>query len=404
MIDLSSLQPIGRKQWAKRKWDEYQNSRVAKSIENSNKEYEDPANEEYECVLNKAKWKATVDKKVNYLLSRPPVCQGHQQELDDLIDLLRESAKKYYIAGSLIWIVQGDGQSIDPKPMIMEDTIAVYGDEHKEHVVAFIRKYTDVELETFTGAETKVEYFELYYKANGESHRDTFCFSKDDKDKEEVLEDAPLFLELGKTGDAPLFAYVSSLVSALDHLMRHQDKTVESNTDPLIEVRGYSGSSAEELKYAVQHLHLAQTDGNGGVTVHTLPMDTNSMELWAKRILQEYYEATCTVGKENELAYAMSGKAMDRLFVDMENDARKLASVLESALVEYFQEVTGEVVDIVWNTDKPIDDASIISAIAASRGLVSDRTLLEQHPWVDDVEEEMRLIDEQNVKGFEDLA
>ena len=403
MIDLGKLEPIGRKQWAKRMWDEYTNSRVAKAIERSNREYDDPTNALFDDVLNKAKWKATVDKKVNYLLARKPLCDGYQDELDDLSKLLKESAKKFYLNGSLIWIVQGDGESLYPKPMIMEDTIAVYGDEHKEQVVAFVRKYVDIELEPSTGAEQKVEYYELYYKAGEEHRRDTFCFSQDERDKTEIL-DSPLFLEIGKTGDAPLFAYVEEFIKSFDNLMKHQDATTEKNTDPLIEVRGYQGSSVEELKDAVEHWHLAQTDGTGGVTVHTLPMDSNSMEMWAKRLLQEYYEATCTVGKENELAYAQSGKAMDRLFVDMENDARDLASLLEEALKEFFEYAYGAEVDIVWNTDRPVDDAAIISAIAQSRGLVSDRTLLEQHPWVEDVEQEIERLAEQDVMGMEDLV
>ena len=218
-----------------------------------------------------------------------------------------------------------------------------------------------------------------------------------------MLEEQPLFIELGKTGDAPLFAYVDKLLVAFDHIMRHQDKTVEKNTKPLVEVRGYSGTSDDDLAYAIDELSIARTDGNGGVTIHSRSMDSAAIDLWAKRLLQEWYEATCTVGKENELQYAVSGKAMDRLFVDMENSARELAHVLEQALKAYFEYIGYEDVDIVWNTDRPVDDASIIQAIASSRGLLSDRTLIEQHPWVDDVDEELRRLEEQNASGFNDL-
>ena len=103
------------------------------------------------------------------------------------------------------------------------------------------------------------------------------------------------------------------------------------------------------------------------------------------------------------MQYAVSGKAMDRLFVDMENSARELAHVLEQALKAYFEYIGYEDVDIVWNTDRPVDDASIIQAIVSSRGLLSDRTLIEQHPWVDDVDEELRRLEEQNTSGFNDL-
>ena len=407
MIDLTKLTPFGRKQWVKRKWDEYEASLNAATIKLSLKVYGEPADEKFADTISKGKWKSTVDRKVNYLLARPPICTDHQQLIDELADFIKESAKQCILRGSLIWIVQGDGVQIEPKPLIMNNTIAVYKDEYRETAVAFIRKYVDIELEESTGAETEREYLECYYVEGDEdnvvAHRDTFCYSLDDRDKYEVLEEKPLFIELGKTGDAPLFAYVDKLLVAFDHIMRHQDKTVEKNTKPLVEVRGYSGTSDEDLTYAIDELSIARTDGNGGVTIHSRSMDSAAIDLWAKRLLQEWYEATCTVGKENELQYAVSGKAMDRLFVDMENSARELAHVLEQALKAYFEYIGYEDVDIVWNTDRPVDDASIIQAIVSSRGLLSDRTLIEQHPWVDDVDEELRRLEEQNTSGFNDL-
>lgn len=404
MVDLSKMKPIGRKLWVKKKWDTYQVSKVCAAIKAATKAYDEPTSKEMECVFDKPKWRTTIDRKVDYLLARKPLCKDHQDELDSLLDFIRESAKQLLLRGSLVWVVQGDGASIDPKPYIMNNTLVVYSDEYKEVPIAYIRKYVDVEVDALTGAETEVEYFECYYEGGEVWHRDTFCYTKDNEDKEDTLKQAPLFVELGKTGDAPLFAYVQRLLEAFDHILKHQDETVVKNTTPLTEVRGYTGTPNEDLVSAINVDGIAKVDGNGGVTIHTRSMDSASIDLWAKRLLQEYYEATATVGKENELAYAQSGKAMDRLFIDMENSAREMAHTLEVALKAYFKYKDNADVDIIWNTDRPIDDAEIINAIAASRGLVSDLTLLEQHPWVDDVNEEQRRLEKQQMAGFEDLT
>lgn len=403
-MDISKLQPVGRKAWVKKKWDAYENSRNTLAINRSVTSYYDPTNELYDERLDKSKWKSTVDRKVNYLLARKPVVEDHQDILDSLLPFIRETALEYTLRGSLIWIVQGDGEGILPRPSIMSDTIAVYRDEHKEDVVCFIRKYVDIEIDDLTGEETEVNYYEVYYK-NGEVwHRDTYNYELDNRDTEEVLSEAPVFIELGKTGDAPLYAYVENLLDAFDHMLIHQDTTVAKNTKPLTEVRGYSGTDDADLQYAIEALSIVKVDGSGGITLHTRSMDSSSIDLWAKRLMQEYYEATATVGKETELQYAMSGKAMDRLFVDMENSARELAEVLETALRAYFEVLGYEGVDIIWNTDRPIDDAEIINGIQASRGLVSDRTLLEQHPWVDDVDEEIARREAEAYAGMLDLV
>ena len=403
MIDLSQLKPEGRKLWVKRKWDEYKNSRNAKAIRHAVTMYENPTHEKLACMLDLPKWKSTIDKKVNYLLGRPPVCNA-QDTLDSLADIIRETATQFLIRGSLIWIVQGDGKTSVLRPAIMSNTIAIYKDENKEEAAAYIRFVKDIRLDEETGQEEPVELYECYYLVDDVLHRDTYCYSNPQEDKEEVItEGVPTIIELGHTGDAPLYAYIERISWAVDHIMKHQDATTKANTKPLIEVRGYSGTEEEDVRYAVEELAIVKTDGNGGVTIHSRQMDSAAIDLWAKRLTQEYCEATNIVSKDNELQYAMSGKALDRLFVDMDNDAKALAHVLEQALQRYFEVIGEDAGDIVWNTDRPVDDASIISAIVSSRGLLSDKTLIEQHPWVDDVEEEMKRKEEEGNAGFEDL-
>lgn len=402
-MDISKLSPFGRKQWAKKKWDEYEGSRNTKAIERAELAYYEPTDEIFDNRIDKSKWKATVDRKVNYLLARNPLVPEHQDIIDDLLPFIKKTALEFILRGSLIWIVQGNGNGIEPVPLIMNNTIAIYNDEYKEDVAAFIRKYIEIELEPSTGEETEVIFYECYYESAGVWHRDTFCFSLDNKDKSGVFNQAPVFIELGKTGDAPLYAYVEGLSRAFDNILCNQDTTTEKNTKPLVEVKGYTGTDDADLKYAIDELSIVKVDGTGGVIVHTRNMDSASIDLWAKRLLQEWYEATSTVGKENELLYAQSGKAMDRLFVDMENSARELAAVLEEAIKRYFDVLGYEDIDVIWNTDRPVDDISIIGGIQASRGLVSDRTLLEQHPWVDDVEEELTRRNQEGTAGMEDL-
>lgn len=400
MIDLTLLTPFGRKQWVKRKWDEYEKEKNTEAIKLAKLAYESPTAKEWDDNIDKSKWKTNIDRKVNYLLARPPIADGYQDRLDSLADFIKESAREFILRGSLIWIVQGDGEVVEAEPYIMNSTIAIYSDESKEEPVCFIRKRTEIELVETTGEEKEIELYEVYYGNN----RSTFCYSDPARDKEEVLTAVPLFIELGKTGDAPLYAYVDRLLKAFDKILKHQDRTVEKNTNPLTEVKGYQGDSDADLDYAINTLNIARVVGTGGVTIHNRSMDSTSIDIWAKRLSQEFYEAMATVGKDNELQYAMSGKAMDRLFIDMENSARDLASVLEKALKEYFTSIGLPNFDIIWNTDRPTDDLATIQGIQASQGILSQETLLEQHPWVDDVAKEKQRLAAESSAGMLDLV
>ena len=399
---LYEISSFARKVWTKQKWDEYQNSLVCKIIKKSVKLYEEPQDEEFKEMLAKGKWKATVDRKVNYLLGRPPTCTNAQQQFEELASLIRDTARQLLLQGSVIWVVQGDG-GLEIKPEILNDAIFVYEDEERDVIRAVIRKYIKVNIDPASGSENEIELFECYYKNELDLMvRDTFCYSNPQYDNEEVLGNLPVFIDLAKTGTAPLFAYGDKILRAFDNTLRHQDTTTFKNTKPLVEVRGYSGTDDEDLSYAVDELSIVKTDGQGGVAIHARSMDSAAIDLWQKRLLLEWNEVMSVVGKENELQYAMSGKAMDRLFVDMENSAQELGHTIEVALKEYFS-LLGKDVEIVWNTDRPTDDASTISAVLQSKGIVSEETLLAQHPWVTDVDEELKRLEKERLQGFEDL-
>lgn len=416
MIDLSKMEGVARKFWAKKKWEEYTAGPHSEAIIRAVKAYEQPYAEEFKENINRAKWKRTVDRKVDYLLARPPVIaiEGEQSSLyqdilDSLNSLLRATAKDYLLKGSVIWIVQGNGIDIEKRPQIVSDMIAIYGDKDKVETLAYIRPLKKLVIDATSGEEEVIEYLELYYenKATGAMERDTFCLQEAGENKgtdgHEVFAESPIFIEIGKTGDPSLYSFIESLLEAFETVMKYQDGTVSYNTKPLIEVRDYAGTAMEDIRYAVNVLGIVKTGGTGGVTIHTRNMDSQTIDLYLKRLTQEYAEATATVMKDSEMAFAVSGKALDRLFIDMENDAREMASILEEALRLYFKVIGKEDIDIVWNTDRPSDDVSIIGAIQQSRGLLSDETLIEQHPWVNDPQKEMERKKNSNLEGFEDL-
>ena len=60
--------------------------------------------------------------------------------------------------------------------------------------------------------------------------------------------------------------------------------------------------------------------------------------------------------------------------------------------------------DIVFNMDLPVNETDIINNARNSVELISKRTILENHPWVTDVEEEMARIDEEKQQSMQDFG
>lgn len=64
----------------------------------------------------------------------------------------------------------------------------------------------------------------------------------------------------------------------------------------------------------------------------------------------------------------------------------------------------GEQVDIIFNRDTVVVESEVISDAKNSVGLISNRTIVAQHPWVDDVEEELKRIEEEKQAAMDEYT
>ena len=80
----------------------------------------------------------------------------------------------------------------------------------------------------------------------------------------------------------------------------------------------------------------------------------------------------------------------DSLGTELKDTFRRLKLFIDV----YFQitgqgDFTNEEFDIVFNMDLPVNETDIINNAVNSNGLLSKRTILQNHPWVTDVDEEL---------------
>ena len=63
-----------------------------------------------------------------------------------------------------------------------------------------------------------------------------------------------------------------------------------------------------------------------------------------------------------------------------------------------------EDVEIIFNRDMMLNEGEVIDNISKSVGIISDETLVAQHPWVDDVQAELDRLEEQKKKNMEEYG
>ena len=76
------------------------------------------------------------------------------------------------------------------------------------------------------------------------------------------------------------------------------------------------------------------------------------------------------------------------------------ADVIKLSIGDFEQEE----VEIIFNRDMMLNEGEVIDNISKSVGIISDETLVAQHPWVDDVQAELERLDEQKQKNMEEFG
>ena len=132
-----------------------------------------------------------------------------------------------------------------------------------------------------------------------------------------------------------------------------------------------------------------------------------------RRDLYDFASAVDT--KDPDLGNA-SGKAIGFRYMDLDADCADLGAELQAAFLrmkpflDTWLQMKGvgdfrsETFDIQFNMDMPVDETEIIANINSSASLLSKRTLLENHPWVKDVDAELAAIKKQREQEMKDYG
>ena len=65
---------------------------------------------------------------------------------------------------------------------------------------------------------------------------------------------------------------------------------------------------------------------------------------------------------------------------------------------------SNETVDFIFNRNVMINESIIIENCQKSQGVISDETIIANHPWVDDPQKELERIEEEKQKNIEQYS
>ena len=299
-----------------------------------------------------------------------------------------------------------------------------------EHTVleSFIRIY---EVVTYVGNEEKiiekvevydevgVSYFELTdsgsLKPDGEQHVPYFSIEDQGFNWTRI----PLIPFKYNNKEIPLINMVKSLQDGLNLIESNfQNQMEEDARNTILVLVNYDGENLGEFRKNLATygaVKVRTVDGAGG-DVRTLQVEVNAdnykaiIELFKKAIIENAmgYDA-----KDDRMSGNPNQMNIQSMYSDIDLDMNGMELEYQAALEELLWFInmhlynTGvgdyenEEVEIIFNRDMMLNEGEAIDNVAKSVGIISDETLIANHPWVTNVDNELERFQAQKDKEQE---
>lgn len=371
-----------------------------------------------------------VDQKVGYLLSKQMSIQSenevYQKLLNDMFDksmhrTLKNLGKEAINKG-IAWlhVYYDENGALSFKRMRSEEMVPVWVDEDHTQLQAMIRRYT---VEAYEGTAkkeiTKVEWWDTNgvkrYVYNGDLSQDighdaegqavpldSTHYSVEKKGVEHPLnwERVPFIAFKANDEEQPLIELIKSLVDDYDKRASDNSNNLEDLPNSIYVLKDYDGTDLGEFRRNMSAFRAVKVSGEGGVETIGLEINTEAFKTHQDLNRKAIYEFGRGVDMQTEKFNGATGVALKQLYNDLDMDANILETEFQASLEQLLWFINnhlantgagdfeGEKAEFLFNRDILLSESDAIEDAMNSVGIISNKTIRANHPWVSDPQKE----------------
>lgn len=365
-----------------------------------------------------------VDQKTNYLLSRPFSIRSENSQyadfLNELFDVeLRQVVKswgKEAIKKGIAWVQVffDDEGRFRLKRLPSEQVIPEWADEEHTRLDCLIRYYPQT---VYEGANRRIVLRAEYWDKDGVQY---FVSTGDGRyvpDVERGVSDAH-FTAGGKarTYQAPPFVWIKYTEEELGLLWFIKDLIDDINwqtsitADVLRDIanfifvlKGYGDEPLDEFLANLRRTLTIAVDADGGVDKLSADLNIDAVAQLLDRHRRDLYDYARSVDTQDPNLGDASGQALKFRYADLDMDVNDLEQEFRLAFGrlrkfwDEWVELSGRLpgaheaeFEVVFDRDIIVNEAEAVDMCQKSAGLISEHTMLANHPWVTDPDDEER--------------
>lgn len=221
--------------------------------------------------------------------------------------------------------------------------------------------------------------------------------------------------------EIPLIKKVKSLQDGINVMLSDFENHMQEDArNTILVLKNYDGTDLGEFRRnlsAYGAIKVRDTENMRG-GVETLEIQVNAenyktvIEIFKKAIIENAmgYDA-----KDDRLLGNPNQMNIQSMYSDIDLDANDMETELQAAFEEILWFVNAhlansgqgdfecEEVTVIFNRDILINESEAIANCAASAGILSNETIVGQHPWVDNPQQELERLEKQQEKEREEI-
>ena len=204
---------------------------------------------------------------------------------------------------------------------------------------------------------------------------------------------------------------IKGLIDAYDLICSEGTNSLLDLVDLYWVIAGYGGETANAITKKLQVNRAVQiSDSSGKVETKQVELPIEGRIEWLKLLRKDIFHFGMGVDTDSErLGNAPSGVALKFQYAMFHLKINGILPEIKKALKSFFwfliedcnrkntTEYDVNQLEFRLNLSSITDDMEVVNMINASKGIVSEKTLLAQHPFVQDVNSEMEAVKKERI-------
>lgn len=391
-------------------------------------------------------YKKMVDQKVNFLVGQPIAINTdndtYSNELNsvfgDTVQKNRVRIAKNMLNNGIAWLylyINATGD-LCGKVFPTEQILPFWLDDEHTELDFVVRVY---EMEVYNGKRKDIEKFVEVYSKSGidyfvysggrliedvEKQHQAYFTTTDETGAEQGYnwDTIPLIPFKYSSEELPLIINCKSIQDAINELYSTmQDTMIESSRSTILILKNYDGQDLKEFRQKLNE--------NGVIKVRTLSGVDGGVDSISIEFKPENHKMVLEILKKSMIENCMGYDAKDdkigsnanqmniqSMYNDINLDAHNMEAEFQTSLEKVLNiinaylyntgrgDYTGEKVKFVFNRDMMMNESEIMTMLANLGLQLSQRTLINQVPFIDDWKQEQEQIQEEKQQNINDYA